>query len=1048
MSLELQAGIDVGSTTVKIVLVQPDSGEILYSDYRRHNADQRATTAAILSDMHGRFPHANIRPIFCGSGAIEIAKRLGASFVQEVVACGILIREKFPEALTAVEIGGQDAKLVFFRKDSRTNKTLMTDMRMNGSCAGGTGAFIDQVASLLSVPEHEFNSLAEKGVTLHEISGRCGVFARTDIQPLLNSGIARADIALSSFHAIARQIIGGMAQGMEIRGPVVFLGGPLTFNPVLVRVFEEKLGLAPGEAILPAQSEILVAYGAALAGKILFSHEENAYSPSRISEILARPSEMERAPVAHRFFGSPEERDEFRAAFHLRPFHPYLEQEPRPALVEGYLGIDGGSTTSKFVLMDREGRILEKFYAHNRGEPLRVLREGLLDLRRRYANAQVELRILGTGSTGYGEKLLFKAFKLDFHTVETLAHAASARAVLPGVSFILDVGGQDMKAIFLDRGIPVNFILNEACSAGCGSFLETYADSLGVKIEDVADMAFQSDNPSRLGSRCTVFMNSSIITEQKNGKPLSDILAGLCYSVVENALTKVLRISNLAILGDNVVVQGGTFKNDAVFRALQMRLQRNVVRPDHPGEMGAYGIALLTKMEMERRSTESGFSFQHIEDFSSKPRPSSICRYCTNHCKRAILEFNDGSTFVTGNKCEKGEIVEGPADLVKAELRRIIEKQKSVVSLVEVKEKLISQEHPVTRIAPERAETIGIPRVLEFFESLPFWRTFFSALGYRVVISPQSSAQILTDALHSVASDTICLPAKIAHGHIRFLLRQKVDRIFFPLALKILRENSGAQNSWMCPVIQGYSEVVRIHDEPQKHGALYDAPAFQWESRQSRDRQILRYARELTGESEKTIRSAIEQGDTVISSVRQKLISMGQELLNGLGPEDFAVIVAGRPYHSDSYVNHDVSKHFTELGIPVLDLDSIPGLERINTQGVMFETNNTFHTRLIAAAIAAARDSRLEFTQLVSFGCGHDAILSDEILRILSSGGKTCLILKLDEGENRGPLGIRVRSFVESIRNRRREALRKTRAERDTEAGSCVGAHSTRIEST
>lgn len=1021
MNAELLAGIDVGSTTVKIVLVQPQSGAILYSGYRRHNADQRETTAAILSEAHDQFPHSNIRPIFCGSGAIEIANRLGASFVQEVVACGILIREKFPEALTAVEIGGQDAKLVFFRKDPEKQKTLMTDMRMNGSCAGGTGAFIDQVASLLSIPECEFNSLAEKGTTLHEISGRCGVFAKTDIQPLLNSGISRSDIALSSFHAIARQIIGGMAQGMEIRGPVVFLGGPLTFNPVLVRVFEEKLGLGPGEAILPAQSEILVAYGAALAGKILFSHEENSYNRLRIDEIRRRPVQHKEAPV-HRFFSSPEERRSFSTALSLRPFKACLDSETPPDVVEGYLGIDGGSTTSKFVLIDRAGKILEKFYAHNRGEPLRVLRDGLLNLHSRYAKAKIELRILGAGSTGYGEKLLFKAFKLDFHTVETLAHATSARAFLPEVSFILDVGGQDMKAIFLDQGIPVNFILNEACSAGCGSFLETYADSLGVKVEEIAELAFQSESPSRLGSRCTVFMNSSIITEQKNGRPLSDILAGLCHSVVENALTKVLRISNLALLGDNIVVQGGTFKNDAVFRAFQMRLQRNVVRPDHPGEMGAYGIALLTKAEMERRGEESRFSFQQVHEFSSRPRPSSICRYCTNHCKRTILEFHDGSTFVTGNKCEKGEIVDGPADVVKSELRRITEKQKSVVSLVEVKEKLISKEEPVVRLVPERDQTIGIPRVLEFFESLPFWRTFFLALGYRVIVSPPSSAAILSDSLRSVSSDTICLPAKIVHGHIQFLLHKKVDRIFFPLALKILRENSTSENSWMCPVIQGYSEVVRIHDEPQKHGVHYDAPAFQWESRKSRDRQIMRYARGLTAESEKTILKAIEQADKALAALRQSLVSMGQDVLAGLGANDFAVVVAGRPYHSDSYVNHDVSKHFTELGIPVLDLDSIPGLETTSTQGVLLETNNTFHTRLLAAAIAASRDPRLEFTQLVSFGCGHDAILSDEIVRILESGGKTCLILKLDEGENRGPLGIRIRSFVESIRNRRRDA--------------------------
>ena len=577
---ELWVGIDVGSTTVKIAILDPHTREMIYSDYQRHNADQGTLVAKILSDAHNRFPNHQFRIAFCGSAGEPYARTTGSFFIQEVVANTIAIKEMFPQVRVAIELGGQDAKVIFFRQDDKTGKLLASDMRMNGSCAGGTGAFIDQIAELLSVPTEGFNDLASQGKTPYEISGRCGVFAKTDIQPLLNQGVPPADIALSSFHAIAKQTIGGLAQGMEIKPPVIFEGGPLTFNPMLVEVFKQRLNLTPDQIVVPRRPEIMVAMGAALATSIMYGDRPSLYKGrENLTHAIkeARDNQKLGKEISPLFFLSPEEKQAFITRHPAEQWTPAFV--PDHSVLKAYLGIDGGSTTTKFVLMDEKATVVDRFYSGNQGDPLEVLKKALLNLREKYHQRGIKLEILGVGTTGYAENLFAQALKADFHTVETVAHARAATEIRQDVSFILDIGGQDMKAIFLKKGVVTGIVLNEACSAGCGSFLETYAKSLKIPVTEIAPLAFQATEPSRLGSRCTVFMNSSIITEQKSGKTPGDIMAGLCRSVIENVFTKVVRVANLDTLGSTILVQGGTFKNDAVLRSFEQYSGKTVIRP-------------------------------------------------------------------------------------------------------------------------------------------------------------------------------------------------------------------------------------------------------------------------------------------------------------------------------------------------------------------------------------------------------------------------------------------------------------------------------------
>ena len=1027
----LTAGIDIGSTTTKIVVLDPDDGTVLYSDYRRHHADQVKSMVYIMEQLEREFPGIQFRFALTGSGSKPIAEKLELPFVQEVAANAAALKDRYESVGSAIELGGQDAKMIFFQKNPSTGALGVADMRMNGSCAGGTGAFVDEVASVLKIPVREFDAMASKGTCVYDISGRCGVYAKTDIQPLLNQGVAKADIALSAFHAIAKQTIGGLAQGLEIKKPVAFEGGPLTFNPTLIRVFAERLELTEDEILIPPHPELMVAIGAAVSLDAMFGEKSREASPSELLDLL-RGEDFKNTGGStgdvKPFFASQEE----KKAFQKRHAMPAMEwREPKAGEdVCAYLGIDSGSTTTKFVLMDDQEEILWAFYAPNEGEPLYVARRALIEMRDRYRRAGAKLHILAAGTTGYGEMLFAKAFQAEYHTVETVAHARAAGKYVEDATFILDIGGQDMKAMWLDRGIITNILVNEACSSGCGSFLENFASSLNISAEDIADAAFSSKHPAVLGSRCTVFMNSSIITEQRNGRRAEDIMAGLCRSIIENVFTKVIRLSNVDSLGDRIVVQGGTFANDAVLRALEEYIGKEVIRAPYPGLMGAIGIALITRERYQKQPENRTFiGLDELDDFSYRQEANAPCPFCTNHCKRTILTFSNGNSWITNNRCERGEILGDPGDSeVKKKLKDTVQKANSVPNLFRVREKLLLRKYSHPEPACKRDVTIGIPRVLAFWETMPFWRTFLRTLGFRVKISDPSTRKIYESGLSAVTSDTVCFPAKLVHGHLRNLAEKGVDRIFMPAVTTVPSENTEETSQSMCAVVKGYPLVIGNSDNPESMwGIPYDAPLFHWYTPEDQERQLTEYMEKTFRISAEETKQAIRAGNQAQELFRKDLKKKGEEVLKQVETSGkFAVVLASRPYQNDTLVNHELPEIFTGMGIPVLTADSLPGTEEEDLSMSRLDVVNNFHARMLSSAIMAAQKDSLEYVQIVSFGCGHDAYLSDEIVRLMDEiSGKTLLILKVDESDIQGPLRIRVRSFLETVIMRREQGVRR-----------------------
>jgi predicted CoA-substrate-specific enzyme activase len=1028
----LRLGIDVGSTTVKVVVLEPELKKILFSRYERHNAHQVETVLQVLREVFERFPREKWYPAVCGSGGKPIADALKVPYIQEVVANALAVRTFYPEARVAVELGGQDAKIVFFYYDTALKRLIASDMRMNGSCAGGTGAFIDEVAVLLRTPVEDFEDLAARGTSVYDISGRCGVFAKTDIQPLLNQGGLREDIALSTFHAIAKQTIGGLAQGLELKPPIIFEGGPLTFNPTLIRVFAERLGLAEADIIRPENPETLIACGAALSPDEMFAdypyHFDPAGAIGALSVFRKHISGI-RPENSGAYFPSGEARREFEERHRLppAPCHSLKAGD----VLRAYLGIDAGSTTSKFVLLDEDEQVVESFYSSNHGDPLRVIRDALLGLKRKYDEAGIGLEIIALGTTGYGELLFDKALGADYHTVETVAHAAAARKYIPGASFILDIGGQDMKAITISNDIVTNITVNEACSSGCGSFLENFASNLNIPVEEIARTAFDAKNPAALGSRCTVFMNSTIITEQKNGKGSADIMAGLCRSIIENVFTKVVRISNFTSLGDKIVVQGGTFKNDAVLRALEQYLGKQVVRAPYPGEMGAIGIALLTKREITERGFREGgrsrfIGLEGIEGFDYTQESNVRCNLCTNNCNRTLVSFSNGSTWVTGNRCERGDIVGDLKDpAFREKVKRVSEKMETVPDMIKIRERLLFKDYPFTLLAPERDITIGLPRALDFWRTMPFFTTFFHTLGFKTKVSPRSTKAIFEKGLPFVASDTVCFPAKLAHGHIHALAESGVDRIFMPLFIRLPSDNSEKASTYTCPVLKGYPLVIKYSDEPERRwDVVFDTPVFHWFKKVDRNNQLCRYMKETFGIPRNLTLRAISRGDAALDSFNDELIAEGKRIIAEVERSGkFAVVISGRHYQFDEVVNHNLSRCFTGIGIPVLTVDALPGLGKLSLKKTRLDITNNNHARLLSGAIAAARHPALEYVEIFSFGCGHDALYTDEVIRLMDEiSGKSPLILKLDESDVSGPLRIRVRSFIETVITRREKA--------------------------
>lgn len=1018
-------GLDVGSTTTKIAAIDQESHEIQYSDYKRHHAAQKKSVYDALNLFKEKYPDALVRVALTGSGAKLLAEELGVPYIQEVVANSIALKGNYSDVRTAIELGGQDAKMIFFRKDSNTGDLTVADMRMNGSCAGGTGAFIDEIASLLRVPVEEFNDLASRGTCVYDISGRCGVYAKTDIQPLLNQGIAKEDIALSSLHAIAKQTIGGLAQGLDIEKPVAFEGGPMTFQPTLVKVFAERLNLSAEDMILPEHPEIMIAYGTALSIPQMFEQEARTLSIRQMCQRIEKELEKKEKDEHKEkpFFQSKEEKKAFlkrhaRTEIPKRTFHPGEE-------LSVYLGIDSGSTTTKFVLIDENENIVDSFYASNEGEPLLIAKKALLEMNEKYRRMGVKLNIKAAGTTGYGEMLFYHGFGADCHMVETVAHARATSKYVPDASFILDIGGQDMKAIWLDHGIITNIVVNEACSSGCGSFLENFASSLHIPVTEIADAAFDSENPAALGSRCTVFMNSSIVTEQRNGKGSKDIMAGLCRSIIENVFTKVIRISSTDSLGDKIVVQGGTFQNDAVLRALENYIGKEVVRAPYPGIMGAIGAALTAKEHALETAEESTFiTMEELKDFSFTQEANVICPFCTNHCKRAVIRFSNGKSWVTNNRCERGEIIGDAKEKdVQIQLKKKNQEKNRIPNLYQLREKLLFQNYPTVEAAPDQHTVIGIPRVLSFWDMMPFWTTFFKSLGFQVKLSDKSSRKIYENGLSAVTSDTVCFPAKLVHGHIRNLKEKGVDRIFMPSITTMVPENQEKTSESMCAVVKGYPIVIRNSDDPErKWGIPFDAPLFHWQDPKDRDHQLAAFMEETFGITQKQSEEAMKAGDRSQQEFRSQLKEAGAKVLKKVEENGtYAVVLASRPYQNDALVNHDLPEMLTSLGIPVLTADSLPEAEKVDLKKSRLDIVNNYHARMLSSAIMAARNEHLEYIQIVSFGCGHDAYLSDEIQRVMKEiSGKVPLILKLDESDIQGPLRIRVRSFIETVNMRKK----------------------------
>ncbi len=981
-------GLDVGSTTVKAVILDPQ-GEIRFARYARHLSEVRATMAGMLREAAELFPGADWCMAVSGSGAISLATELNLPFVQEVIASSLSIRRRIPDADVAIELGGEDAKLTFF--------TGGLDQRMNETCAGGTGAFIDQMAAFMHTDAAGLDSLAARHRTIYPIASRCGVFAKTDILPLINEGCPLEDIAASVMQAVVNQTISGLARGRSITGKVVFLGGPLAFLPSLRVRFVETLQLDAEHAVFPDYAEYFVALGAALHAQeqALSKNGLDAQLLQRILCALDGPRMIEEKRHLPPLFANEEERRAFqqRHAGETLPSVPLEEYEG-----DAWLGFDSGSTTIKAVLIDGDGRLLHSFYGPNKGDPLA---SALGILKEIYGRRKPGLHIRAAAVTGYGSGLLTAGLRADIDEVETVAHYTGARFFLPQVSYILDIGGQDIKCMRIRGGAVDRIQLNEACSAGCGSFIETFARSLNMPLPQFVEAALTAEDPVDLGTRCTVFMNSKVKQAQKDGACVGDIAAGLSYSVVRNACYKVIKITSIEELGEHVVAQGGSFANDALLRALELQLGRPVVRPNIAGLMGAFGAALIA---MERGPANGGTQLLGPEDvaaFAATAR-AARCRQCGNSCLLTVTTFADGRRFISGNRCERGAG----------------DKPQNLPNLYRYKyQRLFERYEPLPREQASRG-VLGIPRTLNIYENYPLWFTMLTALGFRVELSTPSSKELFFKGYGTIPSQTVCYPAKLAHGHIMDLIARKVDCIFFP-CLPFEQKNFTSQaGNYNCPVVIGYPELLarnisELHTEniPIIHQFLPLAKDFL----AKRLRDIPLFSHIPAAELQEAVRLGFAEMEACQDDMRRA----GEKALEELHRTGkFGIVLAGHPYHVDPEVHHGIPDLITSCGMGVLTEDSVahlmpdPGPLRVVDQW-------TYHSRLYRAGAYAAGTDNLAVLQLVSFGCGLDAITSDQLEEIVTVKGRLYAQIKIDEGENLGPARIRIRSLLAAMRERR-----------------------------
>ncbi|MBE6440923.1 MAG: 2-hydroxyglutaryl-CoA dehydratase [Desulfovibrio desulfuricans] len=986
-------GLDIGSTTVKLALMD-SGGRVTATRYERHGTAVRATLAAVLAEAAERFPRIAARCAITGSGALDLSKRLFLPFIQELLATARAVSFCAPDTTVAVELGGEDAKLLYLGQD--------VELRMNESCAGGTGAFIDQMARLLNTDAGGLNELAARHTTLYPIASRCGVFAKTDIVPLLNGGVPREDIAASIFQAVVEQTIGGLACGRPITGKVAFLGGPLHFLSELKKLFISNLELTPKDIASLPDAQCTAAIGAARCAMA-----DTGSEPVPLADLARRAAELAREPLRAvtsampRLFSDQAEYDLFRNRHATANALP--EADITGARGPLYLGLDLGSTTVKAVLTDSEGRILGSCYASNGGNPLQTLLPPLADM---LDDIPADAWLAAAGATGYGARLAASALGVDVTPVETLAHFKAAARLVPEVSYVIDIGGQDMKCLKVENGVISDVNLNEACSAGCGAFLESFARGLNLSMDDFVRIALFAEHPADLGSRCTVFMNSRVTQAQKDGMQVADIAAGLCYSVVRNALDKVLRIKNLEELGPHVVVQGGSFLNDALLCAMERTLGRQVHRPAASGLMGAYGAALEARENAVNAAARSAITPALIRGLGMRTR-SFRCRECGNRCLLTETRFSNGARHIAGNRCDKfsearnGNVAPAP-------------------NLFAWKNRRLFSYKPLPLEQAPRGR-LGIPRVLNVYAHYPFWFTLFTRLGFRVELSPPTSRALFAAGLASVPSQSVCYPAKLAHGHVLALLEQGVRHIFFPCIPREAREYAEMCDSFSCPVACGYPQVVRDNlPDIKDKGAELHAPFVNLTHTASLARNLSREFHIPRGEVRAAIRAARQEQARWQNELHLEAERMYEDVVRHKG---VLVVLAGRPYHVDPQVHHGLPDFIASLGATVISEDALPGGWANRRMDMPLRARNqwTYPARLYrAAAWVAEADhggARVELVQLTSFGCGIDAITTDQMKEVLRAHDKLYTLIKMDEGNALASARIRIRSLLAVSRN-------------------------------
>ncbi len=977
-------GIDIGSTTVKVSIIE-DGGKLLFADYKRHFANIQETLADLLREGEEKLGALTVEPVITGSGGLTLSKHLGIPFVQEVVAVATSLKDYAPQTDVAIELGGEDAKIIYF--------TGGIDQRMNGICAGGTGSFIDQMASLLQTDASGLNEYAKNYKAIYPIAARCGVFAKTDIQPLINEGATKEDLSASIFQAVVNQTISGLACGKPIRGNVAFLGGPLHFLSELRAAFIRTLNLGTDQIIAPDHSHLFAAIGAAMN-----SDPKTTASLHDLIERLSHGIKMDfEVKRMEPLFTDEADYEKFRTR---HASHDVKKGDL--ATYEGncYLGIDAGSTTTKVALVGEDGSLLYRFYSNNNGSPLATAIRAMQEI---HDQLPEKAQIAYSCSTGYGEALLKSALMLDEGEVETISHYYAAAAFEPDVDCILDIGGQDMKCIKIKDGTVDSVQLNEACSSGCGSFIETFAKSLNYSVQDFAKEALFAKNPTDLGTRCTVFMNSNVKQAQKEGASVADISAGLAYSVIKNALFKVIKITNASDLGKHVVVQGGTFYNDAVLRSFEKISGCEAVRPDIAGIMGAYGAALIARERYDASKTTTMLPIDKILSLTYKTTMAR-CQGCTNHCVLTINRFDGGRQFVTGNRCERG--LGGN------------KQKKDIPNLFDYKYHRMFDYEPLTADLAPRG-TVGIPRVLNMYENYPFWAVFFKELGYRTVLSPKSTRQIYELGIESIPSESECYPAKLAHGHIEWLIRQGLTYIFYPCVPYERNETPEAGNHYNCPMVTSYAENIKNNVESlTDHKVHFRNPFMAFTNEEILTKRLVEEFTKDQSIPEKEIRAAAHKAWQELIASRQDMEKKGEEVIAWLKETGHhGIVLAGRPYHVDPEINHGIPELITSYGFAVLTEDSVSHLGRVDRPLIVTD-QWMYHSRLYEAASYVKTQPNLDLIQLNSFGCGLDAVTTDQVNDILTRSGKIYTLLKIDEVNNLGAARIRVRSLIAAIRVR------------------------------